>query len=78
MANYIGQGGIFMFGVKKYKFLEVNGERYLCSYWFSEEDNLWYGESLDTSLYPTRCQAEELDSLWEKIKEQIKIDLQTK
>lgn len=66
-----------MFGKKKYTYLEVNGDKYLCAYWYSKDDKLWYGESIDTSLYPTTCQAENYESLVEKLKKQIEIDLKT-
>lgn len=58
------------------RFIEVDGEKYLCSVWYSSKDNLWYGESFETSNYPTTCHGDSKESLFQSLKKQIKIDLE--
>jgi|GEM_PF-2494749 hypothetical protein len=62
-------------GGKSCKPVEVDGEKYLCTIWYSEEDKLWYGQSFETSHFPPVCQGESKEALIHILKKQINKDL---
>lgn len=64
-----------MSGRVRYKFIEVDGEKFLCSLWYSDQDKLWCGESFETSNFPKTIKKGTEESLLQGLEEQIRLDL---
>jgi len=62
-------------GKKSYKPIEVNGEKYLCSIWYVEEEKLWCGQAFETSHYPPVCRGETKEKLINNLQAQMNKDL---